>query len=138
LGDCGPGGVIVSLRRSVVRTIDLGPFSGLDFLFSGGEKLYAYRLGIFELHWLARPGQLLVASEQLTENEHWHSVQQDVLLVLDPQDVEEPHAERLVGDEVVARAHIQKFKDGSELQGAERGRFAAERAAQLGAAAPAG
>jgi hypothetical protein len=59
-------------------------------------------------------------------------VQQDVLLVLDPEDVEEPHAERLVGDDVVARAHIQKFHDGSELQGAERGRFAAERAARMG------
>jgi glutamine amidotransferase len=132
--DFDPGDVIMSLRRSIVRTIDLGPFSGLNFLFSDGEKLYAYRLGIFELHWLARPGQLLVASEQLTENEHWHSVQQDVLLVLDPSDVEEPHAERLVGDALVARADIRKFHEGTDLQGAERGRFAAERAARMSTA----
>ncbi len=62
-------------------------------------------------------------------------MQQDVLLVLDPQDVEEPHAERLVGDAVVARARIQEFKDGKALQGDERGRFAAERAARMGAPA---
>jgi len=136
--DFDPGDVIASLRQCIERTIDRSIFSGLNFLFTDGEKLYAYRLGLFELHWLARPGQLLVASERLTEDERWHSVQQDVLLVLDPEDVEEPHAERLVGDEAVARARIQKFKDGSELRGAERGRFAAERAAQLGAAAPAG
>jgi predicted glutamine amidotransferase len=133
--DFDPGDVIASLRRGVERTVHLSTFSGLNFLFSDGERLYAYRLGLFELHWLARPGQLLVASERLTEGEQWHSVQQDVLLVLDPQDVEEPHAERLVGDEVVARAHIQKFHDGLELQGAERGRFAAERAARMGAPA---
>src|SRR5690242_4287052 len=131
--DFDPGDVINSLRACVARTIERSVFSGLNFLFSDGEKLYAYRLGLFELHWLARPGQLLVASERLTEEERWHSVQQDVLLVLDPQDVEEPHAERLVGDSVMEKARIQKFKDGSELRGAERGRFAAERAAQMGA-----
>ena len=60
------------------------PFSGLNILFSDGEKLFAYRLGLFELHWLARPGQLLVASEQVTDEPGWHSVQQDVLLTLDP------------------------------------------------------
>jgi glutamine amidotransferase len=133
--DMDPGDAIASLRRCVERTIDRSTFSGLNFLFTDGERLYAYRLGLFELHWLARPGQLLVASERLTEDEHWHSVQQDVLLVLDPQDVEEPHAERLVGDDVVSRAHIQKFHDGSQLQGADRGRFAAQRAARMGAPA---
>jgi predicted glutamine amidotransferase len=132
--DFDPGDVVTSLRRCVERTIDRSTFSGLNFLFTDGERLYAYRLGLFELHWLARPGQLLVASERLTE-EPWHSVQQDVLLVLDPQDVEEPHAERLVGDEVVSRADIQEFKDGKALQGAERGRFAAQRAARMGAPA---
>ena len=57
---------------------------------------------MFELHWLARPGQLLVASERVTDEPGWHSVQQDVLLTLDPKDLEEPHAERLLGDEIVA------------------------------------
>jgi hypothetical protein len=55
--------------------------------------------------------------------------------VLDPDDVAEPHAERLLGDETVARADIRKFEEGANLRGAERGTFAAERAARLTAAA---
>ena len=106
----------------------------MNFLFSDGERLFAYRLGIFELHWLPRPGQLLVASEKVTD-EPWHSVQQDVLLVLDPDDLEEPHAERLLGDELVARADIRKFEEGKGLRGAERGEFAAARAKEAAAAA---
>ena len=123
-----------SLRRAMTTVVDRSPFSGLNFLFSDGECLYAYRLGIFELHWLARPGQLLVSSEKLTD-EPWHTVQQDVLLVLDPDDLEEPHAERLLGEEVVARAEIRKFQEGAGLRGAERGAFAAERAARQTATA---
>src|SRR3954452_24184148 len=84
---------VESLRRAVELAIDRSPFSGLNFLFSDGERLYAYRLGVFELHWVARPGQLLVSSERLTD-EAWHDVRQDVLLVCDPDDCEEPHAER--------------------------------------------
>jgi hypothetical protein len=61
-------------------------------------------------------------------------VAQDVLLTLDPRDVEEPKAQRLVGDELVERAEIVKFTEGHELRGEERGRFAAERAARLAAA----
>ena len=37
-------------------------------------------------------------------------MQQDVLLVLDPDDLEEPHAERLLGDEAVARADIRSSR----------------------------
>jgi predicted glutamine amidotransferase len=122
-----------SLRSAVTETIKRSPFSGLNFLFSDGERVYAYRLGIFELHWLARPGQLFVSSEVLTPDERWHSVQQDVLLTLDPADLEEPHAERLVGDDVVARADIRKFEEGAHLRGEERGAFAAARAARLAA-----
>jgi hypothetical protein len=134
--DYDPAEPTESLRRSIAAVAERGPFSGLNFLFGDGERLYAYRLGVFELHWLPRPGQLLVASEKLT-GEPWHSVQQDVLLTLDPDDLEEPHAERLLGDELVARADIQKFQEGSELRGAERGDFAAARAAKL-AASPRG
>jgi predicted glutamine amidotransferase len=129
-----PGDVSGSLRRTMELVVKRSPFSGLNFLFSDGERLYAYRLGIFELHWLPRPGQLLVASERVTD-EPWHTVQQDVLLTLDPDDLEEPHAERLLGDEVVARADIRKFEEGAGLRGAERGAFAAERAARIAAAA---
>jgi predicted glutamine amidotransferase len=132
--DFDPGDTAGSLRRVLETVVRRSPFSGLNLLFSDGERLYAYRLGIFELHWLARPGQLLVASERVTD-ERWHTVQQDVLLTLDPGDLEEPHAERLLGDEVVALADIRKFEEGSELRGAERGAFAAERAARIAAAA---
>jgi predicted glutamine amidotransferase len=130
--DFDDGDPVASLRAAMTEVAERSPFSGLNFLFSDGEKLFAYRLGIFELHWLPRPGQLLVASEKVTD-EAWHSVQQDVLLVLDPNDPEEPHAERLLGDEAVAAAEIRKFEDGAGLRGAERGAFAAERAAKTAA-----
>jgi predicted glutamine amidotransferase len=118
---------IDSLRHAIRTTIERSPFSGLNFLFADGDRLFAYRLGLFELHWLHRPGQLLVASEKITD-EPWHTVQQDVLLVLDPDDLEEPHAERLVGDDVVARAEVRKVDGAPHLRGEERGRVAAERA----------
>jgi predicted glutamine amidotransferase len=132
-----PERAIESLRHAVETAIERTAFSGLNFLFCDGERLYAYRLGVFELHWVARPGQLLVASEQTSDDERWHSVQQDVLLVCDPRDPEEPHAERLVGDDAVARAHIDPFDEGSELTGRERGEFAAQRAARLAGTATA-
>jgi predicted glutamine amidotransferase len=116
-----------SLRRAIRTAVERSPFSGLNFLFCDGERLFAYRLGLFELHWLARPGQLLVASEKAT-GERWHSVQQDVLLVLDPNDLDEPHAERLLGDELVARAEIRKVDLQPHLRGEARGAAAAERA----------
>jgi glutamine amidotransferase len=122
---------VESLRAAVETVIDRTAFSGVNFIFCDGERLFAYRLGVFELHWTARPGQLLVASEPTTDDERWHSVQQDVLLVCDPRDPVEPHAERLVGDDVLARARIDPFDEGSELTGLERGEFAAQRAAKL-------
>ena len=118
--DYDPGDPIECLRRAIATAVARSPFSGLNLLFSDGERLFAYRLGLFELHWLARPGQLLVASERVTD-EPWHTVQQDVLLVLDPDDLEEPHAERLLGDERVAHARIQKVDHTPHLRGAERG-----------------
>ena len=121
------GDPIDSLRRAIRTTVERSPFSGLNFLFSDGDRLFAYRLGLFELHWLHRPGQLLVASEKLT-GETWHTVQQDVLLVLDPDDLEEPHAERLLGDELLEQADIRRIDAAPHLRGAERGQAAAERA----------
>jgi predicted glutamine amidotransferase len=122
-----PGEPVECLRRAVTTAVECSPFSGLNFLFCDGQRLFAYRLGLFELHWLARPGQLLVASEKVTD-ERWHSVQQDVLLVLDPNDLEEPHAERLLGDDLVARAEIRKVDLQPHLRGEERGTAAAARA----------
>jgi predicted glutamine amidotransferase len=128
------GDPVNSLRRAISAAVARSPFSGLNVLFSDGERLYAYRLGLFELHWLARPGQLLVASEKVTD-EPWHSVQQDVLLVLDPEDPEEPHAERLLGDELVARAEVRTIDANPSLRGDARGAVAAQRA-RTAAAAP--
>jgi glutamine amidotransferase len=102
------------LRYAVKATVERFPFSSLSFLFSDGEKLYAYRLGLCELHWMARPeGQLLVASEPVTDDETWHAVKQDVLLVLDPNEPDQPHAERLVGDAVLASADIRELDQAS-------------------------
>jgi predicted glutamine amidotransferase len=131
--DFDPGDPIKSFRRAATAVIERSPFSGLNFLFSDGERLYAYKLGVFSLHWLARPGQLLVSSERITADEPWHSVHDDVLLVLDPDELEEPHAERLVGDTVLGRAEITTFEEGSHLRGSERGQFAAERASRMAA-----
>lgn len=128
-----PADVAGSLRRGMSAVVARSAFSGLNFLFSDGERLYAYRLAIFDLHWLARPGSLLVSSEKLTE-EAWHTVQQDVLLTLDPARLDEPHAERLLGDQLVARAEIDRLEEQAHLRGAERGEFAAERAARVAAA----
>jgi predicted glutamine amidotransferase len=100
-----PGNPIGSLRHVVSAVIARSAFSELNFLFSDGERLYAYRLGECGLHWLARPGQELVASEPVTD-EPWHTVAQDVLLVLDPTRPGDPHAERLLGDALVRRARI--------------------------------
>jgi predicted glutamine amidotransferase len=132
--DFDDGDPVACIRRAMRTAVERSPFSGLNILFSDGEKLFAYRLGLFELHWLARPGQLLVASERITREEGWHSVQQDVLLTLDPDDLEEPHAERLLGDELLAQAQIQKVDLAPHLRGAERGAAAAERAKAAAAA----
>jgi hypothetical protein len=121
------------LRKAIRTVIEHSPFSGLNFLLSDGEKLYAYKLGIFELHWAARPGSLVVASERITEGDGWHSVTDDVLVVLDPNDLDGPHAEHLVGERWVKRAEIVQVEDGAHLRGEERGDFAAERAAKLAA-----
>jgi len=68
-----------------------------------------------------------LASERVTD-EDWHTVQQDVLLVLDPDDLDAPHAERLLGDELLAEARVQKVDMQAHLRGDARGEAAAERA----------
>jgi hypothetical protein len=123
---------IGSLRRMITAAIDASVFSALNFLFCDGYRLYAYRLGLFDLFWVSRPGQLVVSSEMTDEDEPWHTVEQDVLLVLEPGR-SEPHAERLVGDEVASRARLDPLNQGAELTGEDRGRFAAERAQRIAA-----
>jgi predicted glutamine amidotransferase len=115
-------------RTAVRKVIERTPFSGINFLFSDGYRLYAYKLGIFDLHWASRRGSLVVASERMTTTDTWHSVQDDVLLTLDPDALDAPHAERLVGDKWLERATIQPLDGGTGLRGDERGAFAADRA----------
>lgn len=126
---------IGSLRLLVAAAAEVSAFSGLNFLFSDGFRLYAYRFGLFDLFWASRPGQLIVASEKVTNDDEWHTVEQDVLLVLEPRArLGEPHAERLLGDELAAKARMAPLDEGDELTGEERGRFAAERALRIAGA----
>lgn len=127
-----PADTIGSLRRTIAAAAEVSAFSGLNFLFSDGFRLYAYRFGLFDLYWASRPGQLIVSSEKVTDDDDWHTVGQDVLLVLEPEScLGEPHAERLLGDELAARARLDPLNEGAELTGEQRGRFAAERAQRI-------
>lgn len=118
--------------RGIIATIVAGyTFSGLNFIFSDGNMLYAYRLGIFELYWTTRPGVAMVASEKLT-NEYWHCAQQDVLLTLDPEAPEDVRAERLLGDMLLSSAQIERLEPDSQMRGAERGAWAADYALRVG------
>lgn len=71
-----------------------------------------------------------MSSEKLT-NERWHTVQQDVIVVIDPDDLEEPHAERLLGDDLAAQGELDPLEPPPGLRGATRGEFAAGQAARI-------
>lgn len=130
MNDFDPADPARSLRSTVAALVAGHTFSGLNFLFSDGLKLYAYKLGIFDLYWVTRPGVALVASEPLTK-ERWHSVQQDVLLTLDPEFPEDLEGERLLGDELVEVARIQKLEPDASMRGTERGEWAANFALEV-------
>ncbi|MBI2691971.1 MAG: class II glutamine amidotransferase [Solirubrobacterales bacterium] len=130
MSDFDPVDPVRSLRSTIAALVAGHTFSGLNFLFSDGLKLYAYKLGIFDLYWATRPGVALVASEPLTR-ERWHSVQQDVLLTLDPESPEDLIGERLLGDELVEVAQIQKLEPDASMRGAERGEWAANFALEV-------
>jgi predicted glutamine amidotransferase len=143
-----PGDVIGSLRRTVEQVCDMCRFSALNFLFCDGKRLYGYRFGVYRLFALARSLDLeadtqthyrlrlerphgehvvLVSSEKLDDRPEWTELGQDELLVCDPADADHPRIERLLG----SRADDVEFVplDAGTLTGAERGRWAAERAA---------
>lgn len=140
--------VIGSLRRTVEAVCERCRFSALNFLFSDGRRLYAYRLGLYELFWLARNLDLdadtrthyhlhlerphgehvaLVSSEKLTEDEPWGEFRQDELLVCDPADPDHPRLERLLGDRA-AEIEFVPVDHVDHLKGDERGAWAARRA----------
>jgi predicted glutamine amidotransferase len=131
MADFDPLDPVRSIRSTVAAIVAGNTFSGLNFVFSDGNKVYAYKLGIFELWWTTRRGVAMVASEPLTA-EHWHAAGQDVLLTLDPDNPEEVLAERLIGDELLAVAKIQKLEPDASLKGEERGKWAANFAVEHG------
>ena len=144
-----PGDLIGSLRCTVESVCERCRFSALNFLFCDGKRLYAYKLGLYDLYWLVRNLDLdadtrthyhvhlerphgehvvLAASERLTGDEPWGEFAQDELLICDPADPDHPRIERLLGE----RADEIEFVpvDAIEsLSGAARGEWAARRAA---------
>jgi glutamine amidotransferase len=141
--------VIGSLRRTVEAVSDRCSFSALNFLFCDGERLYAYRLGLYRLFWLVRNLDLdadtrthyhlhlerphgehvvLVSSEKLTEAEPWGEFEQDELLICDPADPDHPRIERLLGERA-AEIEFVPVDAIESLTGTERGEWAAQRAA---------
>lgn len=123
-----PGEVEGSLRVTVQDVCDRCKFSALNLIFCDGRRLYAYRFGVYELFWLVRNGEVMVASERLTDDEPWTAFEQDELLVCDPADPEHPRLGNLLGD----RADEVEFQpvDAGALTGAARGEWAAQRAAE--------
>ena len=141
--------VIGSLRRTVEAVSNRCSFSALNFIFSDGRFLYAYRLGLYELFWrvrnldldadtrthyhvhLERPHDehvVMVSSEPLSEADPWTRFGQDELLICDPDDPDRPRVEHLIGEraaeiEFVPVDHVEGLK------GTERGEWAARRAA---------
>lgn len=132
VGDFNPATPIRSLRSTIAAIVAGHTFSGLNFVFSDGIRLYAYKLGVFQLWWTTRRGVALVASEPLN-GDAWHAVQDDVLLVLDPENPEEVITQRLLGDELVSLARIERLEPEGPLSGLERGRWAANFADELAA-----
>jgi predicted glutamine amidotransferase len=143
-----PDDVVGSLRRTVEQVCETCRFSALNFLFCDGRRLYGYRFGVYRLFALVRSLDLdadtqthhhlhlerphgehvvLVSSEQLDDRPEWTELGQDELLICDPADADHPRVERLLGE----RADEVEFVplDSGNLSGAERGRWAAERAA---------
>jgi predicted glutamine amidotransferase len=143
-----PDDVIGSLRRTVELVCERCRFSALNFLFCDGRRLYAYRLGIYDMFWLVRNLDLdadtrthyhlhverphgehvvLVSSEQLTEDEPWGAFEQDQLLICDPADPDHPHVERLLGPRA-GEVEFVPLDSLEHLRGEARGEWAARRA----------
>jgi predicted glutamine amidotransferase len=143
-----PADVSGSLRHAVETVAERCRFSALNMLFCDGQRLYAYRLGLYRLFWRVRNLDLdadtqthhhvhvqrphaehvvLVSSEKLDDDRPWIEFGQDELLVCDPGDPDHPRVERLLGERAAEIEFVPL--DAGELTGAARGRWAAERAA---------
>ena len=119
--------VIGSLRRTVAEVVEHCRFSALNFLFCDGRLLYAYRFGVYRLFWIRPHDAVFVSSEALDDRPEWAELDQDELLVCDPARAAEPRVERLLGKDADGIEFVPL--DSGRLSGAERGRWAAERAA---------
>jgi len=126
-----PDDVVRSLRRTVELVSKRCRFSALNLLFCDGRRLYAYRLGVYEMFWLEREidgnHSVLVSSEELTHDEAWDELEQDELLVCDPADPGHPRVQRLLGPGADA-IEFEPFDRLDHLSGAARGQWAARRA----------
>jgi len=148
MGRLDPDDVIGSLRSAVEAVCDRCQFSALNFLFCDGQRLYAYRLGLFELYWLVRNLDLdadtrthyhlrlerphgehvvLVSTEKLTQSEPWGAFRQDELLICDAADPDHPRIERLIGKPAESLEFVPVEPD-DDLRGSKRGEWAARRA----------
>jgi predicted glutamine amidotransferase len=143
-----PGDVVGSLRRTVELACERCPFSALNFVFSDGRRLYAYRFGVYEMFWLVRNLDLdadtrthyhlhlerphgehvvLVSSEKLTDREPWGEFEQDQLLICDPADPDHPRIEHLLGPRA-DQIEFVPMDSLDHLSGTARGEWAARRA----------
>jgi glutamine amidotransferase len=125
--------VVGSIRRTAETLCDISRFSGLNFLFCDGQRLYAYQLGRYTLLFQTRdlPGgghATLVSSEALDDAARWTELEQDQLLICDPDDAGNPTTTRLLGE----RAAQIEFAplDPVGMRGDVRGEWAAQRAAE--------
>ena len=94
---------IGSLRCAIRTAIERSPVPGLNFLFSDGERLYAYRLGIFELHWLHRARAAAGRLRARHRRASGTASSRTCCSCSTRTTSSEPHAERLVGDDWLAR-----------------------------------
>ena len=148
MGRLDPDDVIGSLRSAVEAVCDRCQFLALNFLFCDGQRLYAYRLGLFDLYWLVRNLDLdadtrthyhlrlerphgehvvLVSTEKLTQSEPWGAFRQDELLICDAADPDHPRIERLIGKPAESLEFVPVEPD-DDLRASKRGEWAARRA----------
>ncbi|MBJ7347205.1 MAG: class II glutamine amidotransferase [Thermoleophilaceae bacterium] len=131
INEYDPSNPIRSIRGVVASVVATSIFSGLNFVFSDGELLYAYRLGVFPMNWTASEDRAMVSSEPLTKDATWHMLDQDVLLTFDPDQPQEPAAQRLIGDTMLTQARIQRLEPPASLKGEARGKYAAASAKDM-------
>ena len=131
--DFDDGDPVAGIRAAMRRAVECSPFRGLNILFSDGERLYAYRLGLFELHWLARPGSSLwprsaSPTSRLAQRPAGRP------LTLDPKDLGGAARGALLGDECIQRPRSRRSTSLRTCGGNAAGGRGAQAAAAAGGA----